>query len=246
MSSTTKAKAGIANTSQPSIYHDRGTLRLWAGNGYTTHVTDTSTPTTILFLCVANSARSQMAEGLALSLAPEGITILSAGSMPAQVSAYAIEVMSEIGIDLSAHHSKSVDDIPKENVATVITLCAEEVCPVFPGEVEKLHWPYPDPAGVVGSKEEILESFRRVRDQIRAKLVAFFDRGPRGRARHARKAQIPRRKRRGSVGADGDRARARHQGREVLLSRRMYSRRACGFRESNTLLGALTSARPLF
>jgi arsenate reductase len=127
-----------------------------------------------------------MAEGLARSLAPKGITILSAGSMPAQVSAYAIEVMSEIRIDLSAHHSKSVDDIPKENVATVITLCAEEVCPVFPGEVEKLHWPYPDPAGVVGSKEEILESFRRVRDQIRAKLVAFFDRGPRGRARHAR------------------------------------------------------------
>jgi len=136
------------------------------------------TPTAILFLCVANSARSQMAEGLARSLAPEGITILSAGSMPTQVSAYAIEVMSEIGIDLSAQQfqSKSVDDIPKEEVATVITLCAEEVCPVFPGEVEKLHWPHQDPAGVVGSSEEILASFRRVRDQIRAKLVAFFER----------------------------------------------------------------------
>ena len=117
-----------------------------------------------------------MAEGLARSLAPEGVTILSAGSTPAQVSPYAIEVMSEIGIDLSAHHAKSVDDIPKEEVATVITLCAEEVCPVFPGAVAKLHWPHPDPAGAVGSKEEILESFRRVRDQIRAKLVAFFER----------------------------------------------------------------------
>ena len=117
-----------------------------------------------------------MAEGLARSLAPEGIAILSAGSMPARVSPYAIEVMSEIGIDLSAHHQKSVEDIRKEEVATVITLCAEEVCPVFPGEVEKLHWPYPDPAGTVGSKEEILASFRQVRDQIRAKLVAFFER----------------------------------------------------------------------
>ncbi len=117
-----------------------------------------------------------MAEGLARSLAPEGVAILSAGSMPAQVNPYAIEVMSEIGIDLSTHHAKSVDDIPKEEVATVITLCAEEVCPVFPGEVEKLHWPHKDPAGTVGSKEEILESFRRVRDQIRSKLVAFFER----------------------------------------------------------------------
>ena len=117
-----------------------------------------------------------MAEGLARSLAPEGIAVLSAGSMPAQVSPYAIEVMSEIGIDLSAHQSKLVDDIPKEKVATVITLCAEEVCPVFPGEVEKLHWPHDDPASVVGSKEEILASFRRVRDHIRAKLVLFFER----------------------------------------------------------------------
>ena len=144
------------------------------GNGYITRMSDT--PTAILFLCVANSARSQMAEGLARSLAPEGVKILSAGSMPAKVSPYAIEVMSEIGIDLSTHHSKSVDDIPKEAIATVITLCAEEVCPVFPGEVEKLHWPHQDPADTFGSNDEILESFRRVRDEIRAKLVAFFER----------------------------------------------------------------------
>ncbi len=128
----------------------------------------------ILFLCVANSARSQMAEGLARSMAPEGTDVLSAGSKPARVSPYAIEVMSEIGIDLSSHRSKSVDEIPKEQVGTVITLCAEEVCPVFPGAVEKLHWPHPDPAATIGSKEDILESFGNVRDQIRDKLMEFF------------------------------------------------------------------------
>jgi arsenate reductase len=129
----------------------------------------------ILFLCVANSARSQMAEGLARSMAPEGTAVLSAGSTPARVSPYAIEVMREIGIDMSSHHSKSVDEIPREQVGTVITLCAEEVCPVFEGAVEKLHWPHPDPAATVGSKEEILESFRNVRDQIRDKLAGYFE-----------------------------------------------------------------------
>ena len=129
----------------------------------------------ILFLCVANSARSQMAEGLARSMAPVGTTVLSAGSMPARVSPYAIAVMQEIDIDLSSHRSKSIDEIPKEQVATVITLCAEEVCPVFPGAVEKLHWPHPDPAATVGSKEDILEAFRSVRDQIRDKLTAYFE-----------------------------------------------------------------------
>ena len=116
-----------------------------------------------------------MAEGLARSMAPEGTRVLSAGSMPARVSPYAMEVMQEIGIDLSSHRSKSVDEIPKEQVATVITLCAEEVCPVFPGAVEKLHWPHPDPAATIGSKEEILESFRNVRDQLRDKLAAYFE-----------------------------------------------------------------------
>ena len=129
----------------------------------------------LLFLCVANSARSQMAEGLARSMAPGGTTVLSAGSIPARVSPHAIKVMQEIGIDVSSHRSKSVDEIPKEQVGTVITLCAEEVCPVFPGAVEKLHWPHPDPAATVGSKEEILESFRTVRDQIRDKLRAYFE-----------------------------------------------------------------------
>ena len=129
----------------------------------------------VLFLCVANSARSQMAEGLARSMAPGTTPILSAGSIPARVSPYAIEVMAEIGIDLSAHRSKSIDEIPKEQVGTVITLCAEEVCPVFPGKVEKLHWPQPDPASTVGSKDDILNAFRDVRDRIRDELTGFFE-----------------------------------------------------------------------
>ncbi len=108
-------------------------------------------------------------------MAPVGTTVLSAGSMPARVSPYAIAVMQEIDIDLSSHRSKSVDEIPKDQVDTVITLCAEEVCPVFPGAVEKLHWPHPDPAATVGSKEDILEAFRSVRDQIRDKLTAYFE-----------------------------------------------------------------------
>jgi len=137
-------------------------------------MTSTATPKAVLFLCVANSARSQMAEGLARSLAPSALPIRSAGSSPTTVNPFAVEVMQELGIDLSGHRSKSVDDIPLESVGTVITLCADEVCPVFPGDVEKLHWPHPDPAAVVGSREEILASFRQVRDQIRERLVAYF------------------------------------------------------------------------
>jgi arsenate reductase len=128
----------------------------------------------ILFMCVANSARSQMAEGIARSLVPESVEIYSAGSSPSKVNPLAIRAMEEIGIDISSHWSKSVDDVEQERVHTVITLCAEEVCPVFPGQVERHHWPLEDPAGVKGTEEEQLASFRRVRDQIRSKLEAFF------------------------------------------------------------------------
>lgn len=115
-----------------------------------------------------------MAEGLARSMAPEGTTIMSAGSSPATVNPYAVEVMREIGIDLAGHRSKSVDEIPPDRVRLVVTLCAEEVCPVFSGDVEHLHWPLEDPAGNVGKREEILESFRKVRDRIREKLESLF------------------------------------------------------------------------
>src|SRR5258706_9725985 len=99
----------------------------------------------LLFLCVANSARSQMAEGLARMMFGDRATLQSAGSQPSRVNPYAIEVMREVGADLASHTSKSVDTIDPSSVDTVITLCAEEVCPVFLGTARRLHWPIPDP-----------------------------------------------------------------------------------------------------
>lgn len=123
----------------------------------------------ILFLCVANSARSQMAEGLARSMIDNGVEIYSAGSEPTVVNPSAIRVMAEIGIDLSTHRSKAIDDVPLDRVGTVVTLCAEEVCPVLPG-VETYHWPLPDPAAVTGDESDRLAAFRAVREQIRTRL----------------------------------------------------------------------------
>lgn len=131
----------------------------------------------ILFLCVANSARSQMAEGLARSLLGSRHNIQSAGSAPSFVNPWAIKAMAEIGIDISAHHSKSVDSIDVSGIDLIVTLCAEEVCPVVPGRVHRLHWPIPDPAtnepGI--SDEAMLERFRRARDEIRQKLDSLTE-----------------------------------------------------------------------
>ena len=126
----------------------------------------------ILFLCVANSARSQMAEGLGRMIFGQRIPVQSAGSTPSSVNPYAIEVMRELGVDLSTHHSKSVDTIDPTAIGTVITLCAEEVCPVFLGKVRRLHWPIPDPASMDSnlSREDMLARFRTARDTIRNKL----------------------------------------------------------------------------
>ncbi len=128
-------------------------------------------------MCVANSVRSQMAEGLARSLASEGLAVYSAGSMPAFVNPYAVRVMGELGIDITSQFSKGVADVPLDEIDTVVTLCAEEVCPVLPGEVQRLHWPCPDPTAAGGSDEARLASFRRVRDEIRAKLSELLNRG---------------------------------------------------------------------
>jgi arsenate reductase len=128
----------------------------------------------ILFLCVANSARSQMAEGIARSLAPEGVKIWSAGSRPEGVRPEAIAVLREIGIDISSHRSKSVSEINAADVDTVITLCAEEECPVFLGEAQRLHWGLPDPAAVTGPEEEVLKSFRDIRDELYRRIVIFL------------------------------------------------------------------------
>ena len=124
----------------------------------------------ILFLCVANSARSQMAEGLARAMLGKKADVMSAGSAPSRVNPLAIEVMREIGIDISGHTSKSVDDIDLADVDLVITLCADEVCPVVPGRTKKLHWPFTDPAGEGRSSEETKKIFREVRDQIRDRI----------------------------------------------------------------------------
>jgi arsenate reductase len=133
-------------------------------------------PRSILFLCVANSARSQMAEGLARMLVDPSVTVMSAGSEPTRVNPYAIEVMAELGVDLGTHHSKSVQGIDATTVDTVVTLCAEEVCPVFLGKARRLHWPVPDPASKDATlpREEMLLRFRTARDTIRGKLHAYF------------------------------------------------------------------------
>lgn len=131
----------------------------------------------VLFLCVANSARSQMAEALARDLFDDSIEVASAGSEPSQVNPLAREALAELGLDTSAARSKGVDDIPQDRVDTVVTLCAEEVCPVFPGSVRRVHWPLPDPAAATGSHEERLASFRAVRDEIRRRLPGLLEAG---------------------------------------------------------------------
>jgi arsenate reductase len=128
----------------------------------------------VLFLCVGNSARSQMAEGIARSLALVDTKIWSAGSRPTSVCSEAIAVLKEIGIDISGHRAKAVAEIPAAEVDTVITLCGEEECPVFLGKATRLHWGLPDPAAVSGSETERLDTFRRVRDELRRRIADFF------------------------------------------------------------------------
>jgi arsenate reductase len=129
----------------------------------------------ILFLCVANSARSQMAEGLARQRFGDALVVQSAGSAPSRVNPYAIEVMREVGVDLGAHTSKSVDTIDPASVDLVITLCAEEVCPVFLGQAARLHWPIADPASTdpALTADDLRARFRAARDQLDARLAVF-------------------------------------------------------------------------
>jgi arsenate reductase (thioredoxin) len=131
-------------------------------------------PRHILFLCVANSARSQMAEGIARSLAPRGVTVSSAGSELSSVRPQAVQVLKEIGVDISAHRSKGVETIDSSTVDAVITLCAEEVCPAFLGKAHRLHWGLPDPAGKTGNEDRKLAAFRGVREELRRRLELLF------------------------------------------------------------------------
>ena len=128
-----------------------------------------------LFLCVANSARSQMAEGLARPLCTGQQQVYSAGSSPTQVNPLAVQGMEEIGIDLSGQRSKGLEDVPMDRVDRVVTLCAEEVCPTVSPGVERLHWALPDPAAATGGEEARLEAFRAVRDLLAREVPALFN-----------------------------------------------------------------------
>lgn len=131
----------------------------------------------ILFMCVANSARSQLAEGLARQIFPDA-EIQSAGSHPGKLNPFAVQTMKEIGIDISKHFSKSYENLSPKflmNLSYIITLCAEEVCPVMSSQTaKKLHWPFPDPASKeLLPQEESLRRFREARDNIKARLLEF-------------------------------------------------------------------------
>jgi arsenate reductase len=131
-------------------------------------------PRHVLFLCVANSARSQMAEGIARALAPATVEISSGGSEPTQLNPLAVKALAELGIDISGHRSKSVNDVPPDDVDAVITLCAEEVCPVFLGRARRVHWALADPAQAGANEVERLQAFRDVRDELRRRLARVF------------------------------------------------------------------------
>ena len=135
-------------------------------------------PKHLLFLCVANSARSQMAEGIARALAPKGVVVSSAGSFPMQVHPQAVDALRGIGIDISSHRSKSVQDVDASCVQAVITLCGEEGCPVFLGRAWRLHWGLTDPASAPGGPADVQQAFRLVRDQLRERLTYLFEGWP--------------------------------------------------------------------
>jgi arsenate reductase (thioredoxin) len=129
----------------------------------------------VLILCTGNSARSQMAEGLLRHDAGETFDIESAGTKPGFVRPEAIAVMKELGIDISGHRSKNVDEFHGQQFDYVITVCdnARESCPVFFGAAQRLHRDFEDPAALTGSEEERLAGFRRVRDELRTYLAQF-------------------------------------------------------------------------
>ena len=131
----------------------------------------------ILILCTGNSARSQMAEGLLRHDAGDRFEVESAGTRPSEVRPEAVAAMKEAGIDISRHRSKSVDEFIGQRFDYVLTVCdnAKETCPVFPGDVKRLHWPFDDPAAVEGSDEVRKAAFRRIRDRIHGRIMVFLD-----------------------------------------------------------------------
>lgn len=133
-------------------------------------------PPAILILCTGNSCRSHLAEGILQAALGEKFRVESAGSKPAgYVHPLAIKAMAEIGIDISQHRSKHLEEFLKDQVATVITVCgnADQACPMFPGQMNRHHWGFDDPAHAVGTEEEQMVVFRRVRDEIRGVFQAY-------------------------------------------------------------------------
>lgn len=138
------------------------------------HVLRALAPQHVLFLCVANSARSQLAEGIARALAPPGVRVSSAGSAPTRVRPEAVDVLAEEGIDITTHRSTAVAQVEPGSVDLVVTLCAEEVCPAFLGDALRVHWGLPDPAAIEGDPERRREAFRATRDELRRRLSVLF------------------------------------------------------------------------
>jgi arsenate reductase len=136
----------------------------------------TRPPMRVLFLCVHNSSRSQMAEAFARLFAPSSVTVMSAGTEPRGVHANAVAAMGEVGVDLAGHSSKHLNDVPWRECDTVVTLCgeAEESCPSVGRDVRRLHWPLPDPSAVKGKGQ--LEAFREVREEIRWRVASLWPR----------------------------------------------------------------------
>jgi arsenate reductase len=130
----------------------------------------------VLILCTGNSARSQMAEGLMRHEAGDRFEVASAGTHPTHLRPEAVAVMKELGIDISNHRSKPVDEFTGRDFDYIITVCdhARDTCPAFPGKAERLHWPFDDPASAAGSEEQRKAVFRRVRDEIRARILGWL------------------------------------------------------------------------
>src|SRR5689334_4705554 len=130
----------------------------------------------VLILCTANSARSQMAEGLLRNLAGDRFDIFSAGAKPSTVNPLAIKAMDERGIEIRSHRSKHLNEFLQQPFDYVITVCdtAAESCPIFPGPAKRIHWSFPDPAAVEGSQEQRLASFRTVRNAIEAQFTSWL------------------------------------------------------------------------
>ncbi len=134
-------------------------------------------PKSVLFLCVHNSSRSQIAEGFARTLSPTGCVVESAGTKPSSVHPLAVQVMQEIGIDITGQRSKNVSELPLDQMDTVVTLCAEgEVeCPMVSAGTRRVHWPLPDPTAA--SEADRLEAFRQVRDELKWRIGSLWPGG---------------------------------------------------------------------